>query len=246
MATADITNIILGDVDWADDVELKTTFALLHTADYTCKLISAQIAILGIDDEIITISEPNEFKTTLKPGQKTDLAFTSEVKSYFIDTDSDDLRIRAKIGLFQRTSAKTEVLQAPEIGRNSRTFSACDWLRKPISISATRFAPDNEGNSKLRVEISLDGHDWPYKLHVALMLRDEDGVVTDSRNHERDVWQNQFGYVDSGFYGVKDSAVAGSTIEVEILLYRLMEVLSVDHTYAHNLRRDQTRGGSSF
>jgi hypothetical protein len=227
-----IKKFTASEPDGDGDVRINMTAKVKNESGENVRLITVDSCVFGPSGGASIGDRDMQHQTRLEPDALFDLGEMSfYAKSAIIGADPKTIRAKIKVGLFTRAFTRVEV-EVPEGGKSSVKTVEMDGVGQPVIITVSRRKPDDDGDANITVSALIDPDDQALLSKMRVEILDDEGVVIQDGSDDDLIGPHVQISQEPGFWGLKDSALAGTKIRVDLALYRLIRSVRVERTGA--------------
>lgn len=227
-----IKTFTASEPDGDDDVRITLSADVKNESSETIRLVTVHSSVSGPDGGVSIGDRDTQHQTRLEPDAVFDLGETSfYAKSAIIGVDPKTIRATIKVGLFTRAFTHLEV-EVPEVDKSSVKTVEMDGVGQPVTITVSRRKPDDDGDANITVSALIDPDDQALLSKMRVEVLDDEGVVIQDSSDDELIGPHAKISQEPGFWGLKDSALAGTSIRVDLALYRLIRSVRIERTGA--------------
>lgn len=232
MTDSNIKTFTASEPDGDDDVRITLSAEVKNESDKQIRLITVDSATFGPDGGVSIGERDTQHQTRLEPDAVFDLGEMSfYAKSAIIGADPKTISATIKVGLFTRAFTRLEV-EVPEVGKSSVKTVEMVGVAQPVTITVSRRKPDDDGDANITVSAFIDPDDQALLSKMRVEILDDEGVVIQDSSDEELIGPNVQISQEPSFWGLKDSALVGTSVRVELALYRLIRSVRIERTGA--------------
>lgn len=230
MTISNIRTFTASAPDGDDEVHITLSANVKNESGEKVRLVTVDSFVFGPDGGASLGDRDMEHRIRLEPDAVFDLGEMSfYAKSAVIGADPKKLRAQIKVGLFTRAFTRLEV-EVPVVGKSSVKTIDTHGVSQPVIITVSRLKPDDDGDANLTVSAFIDPDDQALLSKMRVEILDDEGVVIQESADEQLIGPHAQISQELGFWHLKDSNLDGTSIRVDLALYRLIRSVRIERT----------------